>query len=206
VIKEKIKKIDSHFGVYVITSGNHIEITSEACKGGVRIIQYRDKDSSRKDMLKLADEIRVITKKFNSLFIVNDFIDIALLSGADGVHLGQDDIPLKRAREITPDGFIIGVSTHSLEQALEAEKKGADYIGIGPVFATPTKKDYAPIGLSTVKEVFRNVNIPLVAIGGINLENLGELIEIGIRNIAMVRVFQKNAGEKVKEVNFLLKV
>jgi len=198
--------IHSPFGAYVITSGEHIKIARQACEGGARIIQYRDKSSSGKDMLRIADKIRAITKKFNSLFIVNDFIDIALISGADGVHLGQDDVPLARAREITPDGFIIGVSTHSLEQAREAEKKGADYIGIGPVFATPTKEKYDPIGLSTVKEVFRNVNIPLVAIGGINLKNLGELIEIGVGNIAMVRAFQKNAGEKVKEVNFLLKV
>jgi len=198
--------IHSPFGAYVITSGEHIKIARQACEGGARIIQYRDKSSSGKDMLRIADKIRAITKKNNSLFIVNDFIDIALISGADGVHLGQDDVPLARAREITPDGFIIGVSTHSLEQAREAEKKGADYIGIGPVFATPTKEKYDPIGLSTVKEVFRNVNIPLVAIGGINLKNLGELIEIGVGNIAMVRAFQKNAGEKVKEVNFLLKV
>jgi len=198
--------IHSPFGAYVITSGEHIKIARQACEGGARIIQYRDKSSSGKDMLRIADKIRAITKKNNSLFIVNDFIDIALISGADGVHLGQDDVPLARAREITPDGFIIGVSTHSLEQAREAEKKGADYIGIGTVFATPTKENYDPIGLSTVKEVFRNVNIPLVAIGGINLKNLGELIEIGVGNIAMVRAFQKNAGEKVKEVNFLLKV
>jgi len=196
----------SPFGAYVITSGDHIKIARQACEGGARIVQYRDKSSSGKDMLKIADKIRAITKKFNSLFIVNDFIDIALLSGADGVHLGQDDVSLARARKITPDGFIIGVSTHSLEQALEAEKKGADYIGIGPVFATPTKENYDSIGFSTVKEVFRNVNIPLVAIGGINLENLGELIEISVENIAMVRAFQENTREKVKKVNFLLRV
>ncbi|MEJ2356446.1 MAG: thiamine phosphate synthase, partial [candidate division WOR-3 bacterium] len=152
------------FGAYVITSKDHVKIAGEACKGGARIIQYRDKSSSRQDMLEIADKIRKITKKSGSLFIINDFIDIARMSGADGVHLGQDDIPIQRAREITPEGFIIGISTHSLEQAKEAEEKGADYIGIGPVFSTPTKENYTPIGLSTVEEVLRSVNIPVVAI------------------------------------------
>jgi thiamine-phosphate pyrophosphorylase len=194
------------FGAYVITSKDHVKIAGEACKGGARIIQYRDKSSSRQDMLEIADKIRKITKKSGSLFIINDFIDIARMSGADGVHLGQDDIPIQRAREITPEGFIIGISTHSLEQAKEAEEKGADYIGIGPVFSTPTKENYTPIGLSTVEEVLRSVNIPVVAIGGINIENLVHLIKIGTRNVAMVREFQENTLEKVKKVNFSLKM
>jgi thiamine-phosphate pyrophosphorylase len=195
-----------HLGAYVITSGDHIKIAREACRGGARIIQYRDKTSTGQETLEIAYEIRKITKEFDSLFIVNDFIDIAHKSGANGVHLGQDDIPLLRAREITPDDFIIGVSTHSLAQAIDAEKAGADYIGIGPVFATPTKENYAPIGFSVVKEVIRNVNIPVVAIGGLDLDNIAELAEIGVRNVAMVRVFQEKTYEKVKKVNFLLKV
>jgi len=199
-------RIISHFGAYVITSGDHIKIAREACEGGAKVVQYRDKNSQPKEMLKIADRIRKITKEFDSIFIVNDFIDIALMSGADGVHLGQDDVPLKRAREITPDGFIIGISTHSLEQALEAEKAGADYIGIGPVFATPTKENYAPIGFSVVKEVIRKVNIPVVAIGGIDIDNIAELVEIGVQNVAMVRAFQEKTAEKVKKINFLLKV
>jgi thiamine-phosphate pyrophosphorylase len=198
--------MDTPFGAYVITSKDHVKIAAEACNGGARVIQYRDKNSSRQDMLEIADKIRQITKKFDSLFIVNDFIDIAHISGADGVHLGQDDIPVHRAREITPEGFIIGISTHSLEQAVEAEKEGADYIGIGPVFSTPTKKNYAPIGLSTVEEVLGIVNIPAVAIGGITLANIGYLIKIGVENVAMVREFQEKTLEKVKKANFLLKM
>lgn len=198
--------MNPNFGAYVITSGDHIKIAGEACEGGAKVIQYRDKNSTRQEMLEIADAIRKITKECDSLFIVNDFLDIALSSGADGVHLGQDDIPIKRAREITPDSFIIGISTHSLEQALAAEKAGADYIGIGPVFATPTKESYAPIGLSVVGEVIRGVNIPAVAIGGIKIENISELAEIGVRNVAMVRVFKEKTREKVKKINFLLKV
>jgi len=199
-------RIISPFGAYVITSGDHIKVAREACEAGSRIIQYRDKDSSGKEMLRIADKIREITKKFNTLFIVNDFIDIAHKSGADGVHLGQDDVPPEKARKITPDNFIIGISTHSLEQAIDAEKAGADYIGIGPVFTTPTKEKYDPIGLSIVEEVIRSVKIPVVVIGGLNLNNIAELTKIGVKNIAMVRAFQENTGEKVKKVNFLLKV
>lgn len=196
----------SPFGIYVITSKDHVKIAAEACEGGARIVQYRDKNSGRNEMLRIAEEIRAITEENNVLFIVNDFIDIALLSGADGVHLGQDDIPLEKARGIAPDNFIIGISTHSLPQAVEAQDRGADYIGIGPVFDTPTKKTYKPIGLSTVKEVVSGVNIPVVAIGGLNLENIGQLVKIGVKNVAMVREFQENTAKKVKKANFLLKV
>ncbi len=196
----------SQFGAYVITSGNHLKIAREACRGGARIVQYRDKNSTRKEILETALKIREVTKDFNSLFIVNDYIDIAHKSGADGVHLGQDDVSLARAREITPDNFIIGISTHSLEQAIKAEKAGADYIGIGPVFSTPTKEKYKPIGISCVKEVLQSVNIPVVAIGGIDIDVVEELVKIGVRNVAMVRAFQEKTGEKVKKINFLLKV
>lgn len=202
---EDPKETSFPVGAYVITSGNHIKIAREACKGGARIIQYRDKNSSAKEMLRIADKIRGITAEFNSLFIVNDFVDIALLSKADGIHLGQDDVPVDRAREIIPDNFLVGISTHSLEQALEAEGKGADYIGIGPVFATPTKKSYNPIGLELVKEVVEKVNVPAVAIGGLNIENINKLVKVGVKNFAMIRNFQENTGEKVKKINFVLK-
>jgi thiamine-phosphate pyrophosphorylase len=199
-------RIVSHFGAYVITSGDHVKIAREACEGGAKVVQYRDKTSTKQEMLKIADEIRKITKEYNSLFIVNDFIDIAHKSGADGVHLGQDDVPIFKARKITPDDFIIGISTHSLEQAIDEEKAGADYIGIGPVFGTPTKEEYNPIGLSCVREVLRSVSIPVVAIGGIDIGTIKELVEIGVQNVAMVRAFQEKTGEKVKKTNFLLKV
>ncbi len=189
------------FGAYVITSGNHLEMAERACKAGARVLQYRDKQASRGEMLTMARRIRRLTAESDTLFIVNDYIDIALLAGADGVHLGQDDIPISEAREITPPGFVIGISTHSLEQALEAEKQGADYIGSGPVFATPTKEDYIPIGPDTVKQVLRSVRIPVVTIGGLNLENLPRLREAGAKNVAMVRAFRTNTEEVIKEIN-----
>lgn len=186
---------------YIITSQNHILIAEKATNAGAKIIQYRDKEQNKKKILFNALKIRDITRKKNILFIVNDYIDIALMSDADGVHLGQNDIPIKYAREITPPGFIIGKSTHSLEQAIEAEKNGADYIGIGPVFATPTKENYLPIGIETVKKVIQEIAIPVVAIGGLNLNNISILKNLGVRNFAMVREFQKNTEVVVKTIN-----
>ena len=196
----KFKNLNS-LGAYVITSPDHIKIAEKALKAGANIIQYRDKTSQRKDLLKNAIEIRNITNKYNSIFIVNDFIDIALMSHADGVHLGQDDIPVLETRKITSANFIIGVSAHSLNQAIEAQKQGADYIGIGPVFSTPLKENYPPIGLNTVKEVLKRVNIPVVAIGGLNLDNILKLRNIGVKNFAMIREFQTNTKQAVKKIN-----
>jgi thiamine-phosphate diphosphorylase len=189
------------WGAYVITSGNHIEIAENACKAGAKILQYRDKTSSRKVMLEQAKTIRAITREHGTLFIVNDYIDIAMLCAADGVHLGQDDIPIAAARTITPGHFIIGRSTHSLEQALEAVRQGADYIGSGPVFATPTKENYIPIGIQTLEEVLKRVDIPVVAIGGLNPGNISELRQYGARNFAMVRAFLQNTGAVVRQIN-----
>ena len=190
-----------HFGAYVITSNSHSQVAENACRGGARIVQYRDKDPDKKSVLARAMEIRAITRKNNSLFVVNDYIDIACLVLADGVHLGQDDLPIKEARTILPGHSIIGVSTHSLEQALRGQADGADYIAIGPVFPTPTKENYSPVGLETVKKVIKAVSVPVVAIGGITLDHVSELKEAGVENVAMVREFQHNTSQVVKEIN-----
>ena len=191
-------------GAYVITSGNHLEMAEKACSAGAKILQYMDKQTSRREMLKTARRIRRITEKSHTLFVVNDFIGIALLAEADGVHLGQDDIPIREARELTPPGFIIGISTHSLEQALEAEKQGADYIGCGPVFSTPTKENSNPIGLDTLKQVIESVHIPVVAIGGLNPGNIPELQKAGVKNFAMVRALQDDPETVIKTINHAL--
>ncbi len=188
-------------GAYVITSGDHLTIAKKACEAGARIIQYRDKHSTRKEMAAIARKIREYTYDSETLFVINDYIDVAMIVGADGVHLGQDDISIEDARKIVPENFIIGISTHSLEQALEAERAGADYIGIGPVFATPTKEDYIPIGIETVKAVSETVNIPFVAIGGLNLQNIHLLRDNGAFNVAMVREYQRNTISVIKEIN-----
>lgn len=192
-------------GAYVITSNEHIALAQRACRAGANILQYRDKNSTRKQMVAVALHLREITGKHNTIFIINDFVDVALIVGADGVHLGQDDIPIGEARRIAPPDFIIGCSTHSLEQAVTAEAHGADYIGIGPVYATPTKEDYSAIGIDTVKRVLRQVHIPVVAIGGLTPANIQPLREMGVNNFAMVRAFQQDTESVIKEINRFLK-
>ena len=192
------------WGSYVITSGDAVTLFKKACRGGARILQYRDKTATRKQILKTARQLRNIAADHGALFIVNDYIDIALLAGADGVHLGQDDIPIQDARSLTPNGFIIGISTHSIDQAKKAEADGADYIGIGPVFSTPAKPDYVSIGTDTVRTVANVVRIPFVAIGGINLANIRQLKDVGVTNAAMIREFARDTEETVRQVNRLL--
>jgi thiamine-phosphate diphosphorylase len=189
------------WGAYVITSNDHLRLASEACRGGARIIQYRDKDAFAARRLEMARRIRSVTREHGTLFIVNDQIDIALLSNADGVHLGQEDVAIADARSLLPPGMIIGVSCSSLAEAREAERQGADYLGIGAVFATPVKAGYSLVGLEMLRQMVAEIAIPLVAIGGINLDNMAEVKAVGVMNVAMVREFQNDTAAKVAAVN-----
>ena len=181
------------YGLYVITdqviSGgrSHVQVAAQAVLGGADVIQLRDKRMGGKEMLEAALAIRDLTRDAGVTFIVNDRLDIALLSGADGVHLGQDDIPLVAARSICPPGFIIGVSVGSVEEAVRAEQAGADYLGPGPIFPTGSKDDAAPAcGLEVLKAMRSYVSIPLVAIGGINRDNLEAVIANGADGVAVI--------------------
>jgi thiamine-phosphate pyrophosphorylase len=162
-----------------------------ACEGGADIIQFRDKLITGRDRYAMAARLLKICRASNVLFIVNDAIEVALAVAADGVHLGQDDLPVAEAKKLMhPMGiknFLVGCSTHSLEQALEAERQGADYIGIGPVFATPTKPTYNPLGLELVRRVTSCVKTPHVAIGGIDATNAAEVLAAGAERVAVVR-------------------
>jgi thiamine-phosphate pyrophosphorylase len=154
-------------------------------KTGVKWIQYREKRKTRKDMYEDSVKLRELTKDYQATFIVNDYADIALSVDADGVHLGQDDLPLKEARRIMGRKRIIGVSTRNVEQAIAAEAGGADYIGFGPVFHTTTKDAGSPKGTDMVREMKRHVHIPVVAIGGIDLENLERVLDTGVDAVAV---------------------
>jgi thiamine-phosphate pyrophosphorylase len=189
------------WGAYVITSNDHLLVAREACRGGARVIQYRDKDAGPARRLEVARQIRQITRESGTLFIVNDQIDIAMLSEADGVHLGQEDVSINDARSLIPAGMIIGVSCSSLEQARAAERQGADYLGIGAVFATPVKAEYSVVGLELLRRAAAEISIPLVAIGGINLDNMAAVKAAGVRNVAMVREFQVDTAARVAAVN-----
>jgi len=172
------------------------EMTLKVLSAGVKWIQYREKEISRREIYEESIRLRKITKEFNAVFIVNDHADIALAVDADGVHLGQDDLPLKEARKIMGSDRIIGISTHSLEQAMDAEEGGADYIGFGPVFHTITKDAGIPKGIDMLKEVKRQIHIPVVAIGGINLENIRSVLSSGADAVAVASAILKGDIEE----------
>lgn len=188
-------------GAHVLTGiGDPLELARQACRAGAGVIQYREKDGARGRMLEVARELRTITRTSGSLLVVNDWLDIALLCGADGVHLGQSDIPLSEARRLVPPGFLIGISTSSPAQARAAAAGGADYLGLGPVFATPIKEE-APVGLEVLAEVSRAVDVPVVAIGGVTADNLEQVRRAGAAAVAMVRGFADDPAGVVRRVN-----
>ena len=162
-------------------------VVKEAIKGGAKIIQLREKGWDKSKVKEEAVKLLKICKKNNVLFIVNDYVDIASEIGADGVHLGQSDMPIKEAREISNKAnkrLIIGLSTHSAEQAVKADKEDVDYITIGPIFNTRAK-DYT-VGTAIIKEIKNKINKPLIAIGGINKNNIDEVLRQGVKSVAVI--------------------
>ncbi len=180
-------------GLHVITDESlmkgrtHLQIAEAAALGGAKVIQYRDKNASGRKMYETALALRELTAKSGVVFIVNDRVDIAAAANADGAHIGQEDVPLEAARRILGNEKIIGVSANSLEEALEAEKGGADYIGLGPIFETATKTDTdAAIGLEGLKKVAAALSIPAIAIGGIKQEHVQPIMRNGAGGIAVI--------------------
>ena len=167
---------------------DNIGKTAEAIiDGGAKILQLRAKRLSSKEFLETARIIRKITKDKGTVFIVNDRVDIALLTDADGVHLGQGDLPVKEARRLLGNNKIIGYSTHNLREALEAVRLPVDYISFGPIFPTKTKEDaQTPKGLKGLSEVRKSVGIPIVAIGGITETNMAHVLKEGVESVAMI--------------------
>lgn len=158
----------------------------EALKGGATCIQLREKDLDFDSFLREAIEIRDLCKKYKVPFIVNDNVEIAIKSKADGIHVGQEDMTLTQVRSLVGNDMIIGVSAHTIEEAVEAEKNGADYLGLGAVFSTTTKTDVDNMPASTLKAICKAVNIPTVAIGGIKKNNIMKLSGSGVDGIAVV--------------------
>lgn len=163
-----------------------MDVCLAALKGGARIIQYREKHKTIANMKAEATELKKLCKKFDALLIINDWIEVALGIDADGLHLGKDDRDYKEARKALPNK-IIGLSATSLEEAIEAQNCGCQYIGAGPVFETPSKDDAAaPFGLKELSKISRLTNVPLVAIGGINKENARLVLEAGADSLAVI--------------------
>jgi thiamine-phosphate pyrophosphorylase len=162
-------------------------IVKEAAKGGVTMVQLREKDCSTRDFIDLALQLKQILKPFNVPLIINDRLDIALAADADGLHIGQNDMPYEMARQLLGSGKIIGLSVENIEQVHEANKLDVDYIGISPVFSTATKTDTSnPFGLEGIRQVMALSKHPAVAIGGIHCGNAGEIMAAGANGIAVV--------------------
>ncbi len=185
---EAFKKID----IYPVTcrelseGRSNIEVLDAVLAGGAKIIQLREKDWEKREIFELALEFRKRTIVHDALLIINDHIDIALATEADGVHLGQDDLPISAAGKIAPD-LLLGASSHSLEEALGAEKDGADYVNIGPVFPTKTKKKLTRfLGPEAIAEIGPKLKIPFTIMGGINQNNIKDVLKKGAKRIAMV--------------------
>ena len=178
-----------HNGICFITDRDFCsvpvyEAAFTVLKAGITFIQYRRKNGARREFYEEALKFRKLTRYFGATLIINDFADIALAVDADGVHLGQEDLPLKEARKIMGKK-IIGISTHDLAQAKEAEAGGADYIGFGPVFHTATKDAGSPRGTEELKLIKQHVAIPVVAIGGINIHNISSVMQAGANAVAV---------------------
>lgn len=162
------------------------EVVGEALEGGATFMQIREKELPHEEFVKLAGEVKNVTDRYHVPYVVNDEVEIAKLINADGVHIGQSDEELTKAREILGPDKIIGVSAQTVEQALEAEKNGADYLGVGSVFSTSTKLDADDVSLETLRAICNAVSIPVVAIGGIHAENILDLKGTGVDGIAVV--------------------
>jgi len=189
------------FGLYFIVTnpGLPYRTLAQICVDrGIRYIQLREKELSDREILRAAGEILSVTKGTDTRFIMNDRADLALLSGADGIHLGQDDISPEQGLRLFPESKIIrGLSTHSAEQARTAWKKNPDYIGFGPVYPTPTKKNPDPaVGTDQLRLIVQVSPVPVIAIGGLFPNNLASVLEAGARNVCLVRHFMECRREE----------
>ena len=177
----------------------------EALKGGVTMLQLREKEADGKEFLEKAMNLRELTRKYGVKFIINDRIDIAMLCDADGVHLGQSDIPAKEARKLMP-GKIIGVSCRTVEEAEKAKEDGADYLRVGDIFGTQTKLDAKRVSLDTLKDIKEKVNLPITAIGGLNLDNLDYVKKCNIDGYAVISAILAKENIKKECESWIIKI
>ena len=166
-------------------------VVEQMVEGGVDLIQLRGKGKSLDELVDYAARLHELTARSSTPLIVNDHAEIASPIPVEGVHVGQDDDSIEVARRKASREIVVGKSTHGLEQALAAQREGADYIGFGPIFATPTKPDYPPIGLSDIRRVHEEVGVPIFCIGGINIDNLQSVIDAGAKRVVMVSALLK---------------
>jgi thiamine-phosphate pyrophosphorylase len=168
-----------------------LDVVEAALQGGIEIVQYRDKQSEDCDRINLAQQLKYLCHRYGALFLINDRVDLVLAVDADGVHLGQTDMPISTARELLGAQRIIGRSTTNPDEMARAIGEGADYIGVGPVYATPTKPDKPAAGLDYVRYAADQTSLPWFAIGGIDTDNLGEVLDAGAYGVAVVRAIMQ---------------
>ena len=203
-----MKNID--LSLYLVTDNSEneekfLKTIQEAILGGVSVVQIREKTAETLEFYNLALKVKEITTKYNVPLIINDRVDIALAIDADGVHVGQSDMPCDITRKLIGENKILGVSAATIEEAKKAEKDGADYIGTGAVFPTATKDDAASVTKKDLSNIAKSINIPVVAIGGITIENAEELKDTGIAGLSVVSAIMsaenpKKASEKLLKI------
>ena len=194
--------------LYLVTNNSEDEekflnIIEESLKGGVSVVQLREKKAETLDFYNLALKVKEITQKYNVPLIINDRIDIALAIDADGVHVGQSDMPAKTARSMIGEDKILGVSAANIKEAKKAQRDSADYIGVGAVYPTNTKDDATSVPKKELKEIVKSVDIPVVAIVGITQENAHELNDCGIDGLSVVSAIMEAKNPKIASENLL---
>ena len=200
----------NNFDFYFITdselSKNSIYLDTEnAIKAGCKVIQYREKNKSKNDMVKEVKKLKKICES-KAIFLINDYIDIALECNVDGVHIGQDDVSIETARTLLGKDKIIGLTVHNLEEAIKAEMLGVDYIGVAPIFKTETKEDARdPIGVDIINTIRKNVDLPIVAVGGINKNNVKEIINSGADSVVSIYAVL-NSDDVYKEIKEFINI
>lgn len=205
-------KVSRLRGLYVIIDAetlgyrDEVKVAAQAISGGASTIQLRDKKRGKRELLQLAREIGKLCRDSNVLFIINDHLDIAMTVECDGLHVGQEDLPISLVRRELQVEKLIGISTHTVEQALDAQAQGADYIAAGSIYASPTRPDARVIGLAELRRIREVVTLPIVAIGGINRENIREVMATGVEAVAVISavILQENIEQAthllVKEI------
>ncbi len=198
--QDKIKQISGLYAIIdsqALKGRSHTEAAGQAIRGGAKTIQLRDKLSSKKELLAIAQQLKTLCIKHNVLFIVNDYLDITIASDADGLHLGQSDLPIPVARKLLPLGKILGCSTHTVEQAIVAQAERADYIAVGSIYPTSSKETAKVVGLEMLRQIRQAVTLPVVAIGGINRDNVAEVMTAGASSVAVISaILQANNIEE----------
>ncbi|MBT2715403.1 thiamine phosphate synthase [Bacillus sp. ISL-57] len=205
-----MKKSQIDLSLYLVTEESIAieeltKIIAESVSGGVSIVQLREKNNSSLSFYEKSSALKQLLNELSIPLIINDRVDIALAVGADGIHIGQDDLPLPVVKKMVPEDMIVGVSVSTLEEALEAERNGADYIGVGSVFPTKTKQDATLMALENLGEICRSVSIPAVAIGGITADNISALSDSGLSGTAVVSAIM-NADNPKTASESLLKI